>query len=68
MAATSGNVTPPWAIEIITDFKSLKTVIPQIDNIEKSLATIHLKLSEFDTRMTAVEKKVTDLETSCSFQ
>jgi len=67
MAATSGNVTPPWATEIITDIKSLTAVIPKIDNIEKSLATIHLKLSEFDTRMTAVAKKVTEIETSCSF-
>ncbi|XP_052778493.1 uncharacterized protein LOC128215930 [Mya arenaria] len=61
------NAPPPWALEIMSDIKSIKTVIPKIDQIEQALGSIKLKLSAFDERMSSVERKVNDIEKACSF-
>ncbi|WAR10818.1 hypothetical protein MAR_035894, partial [Mya arenaria] len=61
------NAPPPWALEIMSDIKSIKTVIPKIDQIEQALGSIKSKLSAFDERMSSVERKVNDIEKACSF-
>lgn len=67
MTAPPGNMIPPWASELIADVKALKVIIPQVDEIRKDISSIHLKMSEFDSRITQMETQVTETEKSCSF-
>jgi chromosome segregation ATPase len=47
--------------------KILKTVLPSITNIEQTLNTINLKMSEMETKISNIGTRVSDVEKSCSF-
>jgi chromosome segregation ATPase len=58
---------PPWASELLEDMKILKTVLPSITNIEQTLNTINLKMSEMETKISNIDTRVSDVEKPCSF-
>lgn len=63
----SQTVPPAWAAQIIEDIKAIKTSLPRIEHIEKTVNSINLKVSELETKVNKLETKVTEVEASCSF-
>lgn len=60
----SQQSTPVWATDLINDVKSLKL---SSQNVEKTVNTINLKMSEFETKLVKLETKVNEVETACTF-
>jgi hypothetical protein len=60
----SQQSTPVWATELINDVKSLKL---SSQNVEKTVNTINLKMSEFETKLVTLETKVNEVETACIY-
>lgn len=58
---------PPWASEILAEIKTLKLVMPKLEQIETTVNSINVKMKELDTKVTHIETRVTDVENSCSF-
>jgi prefoldin subunit 5 len=58
---------PSWASEIINDIKAIKSSLPKIENIEKTVNIINLNVSEMEVKIKTLETKVTEVESACSF-
>lgn len=52
------TTTPSWAAEISSDIKTIKTLLPKVENIEKT--------ADMDKEMETLEHKDVDTEKSCS--
>lgn len=59
--------TPAWALPLIEDIKAIKSALPKIDMIEKTVNSMSIKFSEMDIKVTELESKVNDIEKSVSF-
>lgn len=67
--STQNNIGPPsWALPMLEDIRALKTVIPEIENIGKTVSCINLKLSEMETQFKDLEVKVNVIEESVQFR
>lgn len=58
---------PPWAISIVEDIKSIKTSVAKIENVEKTVNSISLKLSKLETKVDTIDKRVVDVEAHSTF-
>jgi hypothetical protein len=52
---------------MLEDKKILKTVLPSKTNIEQTLNTINLKMSEIE-KISNIDPRVSDSEEACSFK
>jgi len=51
---TASTVPPPWASTIMEDIKSIKSDVARIENIEKLVNSMNLKLKDLETKITDV--------------
>ena len=58
---------PPWAISIMDDIKTIKSRVEKIDNIEKLVNSMNLKLNELDSKVKNIESRVIEVEATSSF-
>jgi hypothetical protein len=58
---------PMWANTMMEDLKTIKTVLPKIDQIDQSVKTISVKITEMETKLIALESKTLNMETSVKF-
>ena len=59
--------TPPWAISIIEDIKSIKGKMDKIDSIEKTFNSMNAKLYDFEIKMKNMESRIAEVEGTSSF-
>jgi len=64
---TASTAPPPWASTIMEDIKSIKSDVARIENIEKLVNSMNLKLKDLETKITNVDKRLNDVETSTTF-
>ena len=61
------SVTPNWLPELINDVKHIKLSLTKLDQIEKTVNTIHMKVTDLENKVNVIEPRVTEVEKSCSF-
>ena len=61
------SVTPNWLPELINDVKQIKLSMTKLDQIEKTVNTINMKVSDLEYKVNVIEPRVTEVEKSCSF-
>ena len=65
--ASSMMPPPSWATEIMEDIKSIKSSMAKIDNIEKMVNKMTVKVDTFETKVKAIDTRVNDVEKSNTF-
>ena len=61
------SVTPNWLPELINDVKHIKLSLTKLDKIEKTVNTIHMKVTDLENKVNVIEPRVTEVEKSCFF-
>jgi uncharacterized coiled-coil protein SlyX len=64
---TGVSTTPSWAIPLLEDIRDIKAALPKIDQIEKTVNSMCVKLYDMETKVTVLESKVNEFEKSISF-
>ena len=54
----SQSATPQSATSMMADMKSLKELIPKIENIDETVRTINKKLNNFEIKVNKMDEKV----------
>ena len=62
-----GAGPPGWATELIEDVKHIKLSMSKLDQIEKTVNMINLKVSDLEVKVNHIEPRVTEVEKSCTF-
>lgn len=66
---SQGIASPPsWLLPMMEDIKALKSIIPKIETIEKTVSTMNIKISEIETKFKDLEIKVNGIEESIKFK
>ena len=60
-------IPPSWISEIIDDVKQIKLSMTKLDQIERTVNVINMKVSDLENKVNAIEPRVTEVEKSCSF-
>ena len=58
---------PNWASELINDVKQIKLSLGKLDQIEKTVNMINLKVTDLEVKVGSMDKRLEDVETSCSY-
>ena len=61
------SIAPNWLPELINDVKQIKLTMSKLDQIEKTVNTINMKMTDLETKVNHIEPRVTEVENSCSF-
>lgn len=67
MTTTVSGQPPPWATSIMEDIKIIKISVAKIENVEKTVNSISLKLNELETKVSSIDKRVVEVEKACTF-
>lgn len=67
MATTVSGQPPSWATSIMEDIKTIKISVAKIENVEKTVNSISLKLNELEAKVSTIDKRVVDVEKACTF-
>ena len=67
-APTGHPVGPPgWAMELINDVKQIKLSMGKLDEIEKTVNMINMKVSDLETKVNTIDSRVIHVEKACAF-
>ena len=58
---------PGWVSELIEDVKQIKLSMTKLDQIERTVNMINMKVSDLEVKVNHIEPRVTEVEKSCSF-
>ena len=58
---------PGWVSELIEDVKQIKLSMTKLDQIERTVNMINMKVSDLKVKVNHIEPRVTEVEKSCSF-
>ena len=58
---------PTWATEIMEDIKCIKASMTKIDNIEKMVNKMTVKVDTLETKVKTIDTRVTEVEKSKTF-
>ena len=58
---------PSWATELMNDIKHIKLSLGKLDEIEKTVNMINLKVSDLETKVHTIDSRVITVEKSCAF-
>ena len=58
---------PSWATELMSEMKQIKHKLCKLDEIEKTVNMINLKVSDLETKVHTIDTRVITVEQSCSF-
>ena len=58
---------PNWVSELINDVKQIKLSLGKLDQIEKTVNMINLKVTDLEVKVGSMDKRLGDVETSCSY-
>ena len=58
---------PSWATELMNEMKQIKHKLCKLDEIEKTVNMINLKVSDLETKVHTIDTRVITVEQSCSF-
>ena len=58
---------PKWATELMNDIKQIKLSLGKLDEIEKTVNMINLKVSDLETKVSTIDTRVITVEKSCIF-
>ena len=58
---------PSWASELIEDVKQIKLSMTKLDQIERTVNVINMKVSDLEIKVNSIEPRVTEVERSCTF-
>lgn len=56
-----------WVSELIEDVKQIKLSMANLDQIERTVNTINMKLSDLEIKVNSIEPRVIEVERSWSF-
>lgn len=60
--------TPPhWAAKMMDDIDIIKTSLPKIEQIEKTVNSTNHKVCKIETKLQQLESKVNEVEAACNF-
>ena len=63
----TGAGVPSWASELIHDVKQIKLSMTKLDQIERTVNMINMKVSDLEVKVNSMEPRVTEVERSCTF-
>ena len=58
---------PGWVSELIEDVKQIKLSMTKLDQTERTVNMINMKMSDLKVKVNYIEPRVTEVEKSCSF-
>lgn len=67
MPPSQATGPPNWATELISDVKQMKSSLTKLDQIEKTVNLIHMKVTDLETKVSSIETRVDNVEKSCQF-
>mgnify|MGYP002153692291 FL=1 len=65
MQAPVSNDPPPWSM--IEDIKNIKTSVARIENVEKTVNSISIKLRNLEQKVSTIDNRVQEVEKSSSY-
>ena len=72
-SSTSGALlrsprTPPhWASKMMEDIDIIKSSLPRIEQIERTVNSTNLKVCKIESKLQQLESKVNKVESACNF-
>ena len=67
MPQTQMTGPPGWVSELIEDAKHIKIFITKLDQIERTVNMINMKVSDLEMKVHSIEPKVTEVKQACLF-
>ena len=67
MPPAQASAPPSWATELMNDVKQMRISLTKLDQFEKTVNLIHMKVEDLETKVKSVETRVDTVETSCKF-
>ena len=61
------SAPPNWASELINDVKQIKLSLGKLDQIEKTVNMINLKVSDLEVKVGSMDTRLGEVEKSCTF-
>lgn len=62
-----GTPIPQWASALMEDVKSIKQSVSKLEAVEKTVNLINQKFVDLEVKVSDIDKRVTEVERSCSF-
>lgn len=61
------QMAPSWATEILEEIKHIKQRMLTVDNIDKTVNLINVKVTDLENNFKSLEKRVSETESTCKF-